>query len=1128
MPETSTAGRWTLHLSAQPRLVSQADQVLALEGLDALLLAWLALEGPTPRVRLMDLLWPEETRSPTLRNRLRQRLFTLKRRLGAEAVIGNEILSLGPAVFWPGHDAAADDGAMLASVSVADAGELAQWLTAQRDAQHASRRAHLANELARFEREGRLAEAIDLAQRQARLDPLHEHAHRQLMRLHYLHGDRAAALVAFEQCERLLKDELGVKPGAETLALLAQVENASAPMRPVVRPVAPSLLRPPRLVGRNLEWQQLLEAWARRMPVVLVGEGGLGKSRLLADLAAAQAAPVVHVAARPGDADLALTLLSRVLRALAPVRDRQLPAGVLTELARLLPELGDAPPADAGTELRLHNAVRATVAAAAAQGMFALVLDDLHLADAASLDWLRALLAEPTPVWAAALRPGPQPPALQTFLQALLSQGEAVQIALQALAPAAIAEFCDSLGLPGLEGHRWADALHQRTGGNPQYMLEILKAWWSMPQQDSANTSDAKLPTPASPAKSTLPDLPTPVSLPGLVSQRIGALSAAAIDLARCAAVAGEDFSPELAAAVLRLRPVDLADPWAELEAARVFAGERFAHDLIAEAAAASVPAPVARALHADIAGALQQGATPHPVEPARLAHHWQQAGRWPAAAVAFEASARRCAEQGRRADEAEAWRRAAQAWARADDADRRFDAMACRTEVLIKYGAGTPARLALDELESQAHEPAQQRRFVVMRLAHAQAVGDFETTLALAPAAIESAWAEGGPSQAFPIALSLSGASAKLYRGAEGVALLERLRDWIDGPEATDEQRRQYWNAMALVLDFSNRFGEALQAWRNTQHHARRLGSDLLSQAISNEAFTLNKMGRMAEAVERGREALRLDLAQGDGLTSQLDNHRLALGHHLRNIGAYGEALPMLQQAREHLQTSGLHVDAAVATHLLAVIWVHLGQPNRAHRLLADDLPRELPRRLHDMREAHRVMAARAMGDRTAAARAWQIAKAMDEADDSENLVPRVGALLVIPALPAEHAEDLAVRLADWFSARQRMGHALAAHVRAGAAALAQGSIGRARRHVQAADELARAYQPDIVYAAERFWVAAQVHEALGQPDDRRKALETARLWILERAQGLEPALQRAYLERQPINADLLRWSGR
>ena len=136
-------------------------------------------------------------------------------------------------------------------------------------------------------------------------------------------------------------------------------------------------------------------------------------------------------------------------KALAPVRDRQLPAGVLTELARLLPELGDAPPADAGTELRLHNAVRATVAAAAAQGMFALVLDDLHLADAASLDWLRALLAEPTPVWAAALRPGPQPPALQTFLQALLSQGEAVQIALQALAPAAIAEGGTRAGTTG-------------------------------------------------------------------------------------------------------------------------------------------------------------------------------------------------------------------------------------------------------------------------------------------------------------------------------------------------------------------------------------------------------------------------------------------------------------------------------------------------------------------------------------------------------------------------------------------------------------------------------------------------------------------------------------------------------
>ena len=42
-----------------------------------------------------------------------------------------------------------------------------------------------------------------------------EHAHRRVMRLHYLRGDRAAALAAFERCSSLLKRELKAQPGRE-------------------------------------------------------------------------------------------------------------------------------------------------------------------------------------------------------------------------------------------------------------------------------------------------------------------------------------------------------------------------------------------------------------------------------------------------------------------------------------------------------------------------------------------------------------------------------------------------------------------------------------------------------------------------------------------------------------------------------------------------------------------------------------------------------------------------------------------------------------------------------------------------------------------------------------------------
>ena len=53
------------------------------------------------------------------------------------------------------------------------------------------------------------------------------------MRLHYLAGDRAAGLLAFDRCEQVLKDEVGARPSPLTLALLdtlqANGSGAGAP-----------------------------------------------------------------------------------------------------------------------------------------------------------------------------------------------------------------------------------------------------------------------------------------------------------------------------------------------------------------------------------------------------------------------------------------------------------------------------------------------------------------------------------------------------------------------------------------------------------------------------------------------------------------------------------------------------------------------------------------------------------------------------------------------------------------------------------------------------------------------------------------------------------------------------------
>jgi hypothetical protein len=131
-------------------------------------------------------------------------------------------------------------------------------------------------------------------------------------------------------------------------------------------------------------------------------------------------------------------------------------------------------------------------------------------------------------------------------------------------------------------------------------------------------------PVPASAAAAGSPRrrLPTASNVAHLIGQRIERLSPMAVKLARCAAIAGADFSADLAAHVLGLRAIDLSDAWSELDAAQVLRDGAFAHDLIFEAARGSVPAPIARQLHARWPAISRRGG-----RAGARRQHWRDAG---------------------------------------------------------------------------------------------------------------------------------------------------------------------------------------------------------------------------------------------------------------------------------------------------------------------------------------------------------------------------------------------------------------------------------------------------------------------------------------------------------------------
>jgi DNA-binding SARP family transcriptional activator len=98
-----------------------------------------------------------------------------------------------------------------------------QWVIAERDRLHRlALRAH-AQLIEQLSRHQALDEAIAVAQRSLRIDPLQESMHRTLMKLYIQSGDLLNALQQFDTCARLLRRELDVEPDAETKAVQQEV-----------------------------------------------------------------------------------------------------------------------------------------------------------------------------------------------------------------------------------------------------------------------------------------------------------------------------------------------------------------------------------------------------------------------------------------------------------------------------------------------------------------------------------------------------------------------------------------------------------------------------------------------------------------------------------------------------------------------------------------------------------------------------------------------------------------------------------------------------------------------------------------------------------------------------------------
>jgi DNA-binding SARP family transcriptional activator len=909
-----------LQLSTVP-CVQVGGHDVALAPPDALMLAWLALEGPTPRERIATLLWPAST-AEAARNALRQRLFRLRKQLGADLVSGQTVLVLAENLT---HDLG-DSAKLLGELHWPESPELDTWLDRRRAAHQGQQRQQLEAQVEALEAAGDTAAALPLVQALVDAEPLSEAAHRRLMRLHYLRGDRAAALLAFDRLEALLKHEVGAAPSSETLALLATLEQA-APLeqRTPVRGAMPAaMLRPPQLVGRGAELQAMASALAAGQVVVLVGEAGMGKSRLFQALAADAALrphTLMHVSGRPGDVLVPYATLARALRQLLDQHPTAADPALRRELAPLLPEwapAANATPAAARTPLA--RPVLALLQQAQ-HALWALALDDLHFADDATLELLQALLTAPrdsAPAlrWCLGLRPPAPGSRQQALLDALATAGPHTRLALQPLTEPQLAELVDSLALPGVHGASTAALLHQRTGGNPLFALETLKlAWAEGALQGAAALSAAGLPRPA--------------SLAQLISQQLARLSAPALQLARVAAVAGVDFCIALAETLLGKTALDLADAWADLEAQHVLRGDAFSHDLIHDAVLQGLPVPIARHLHGQAAAWLEKSGG----EPARVAAHWEAAGQrsraLPALRSAAEA-ARRALREGDRIDLLLHAADIAEAEGRHDEAFDLVNSAVDGHMNTIRHADGLPL---LDRQQALARSDWQRARVTANRAWYMAVLGDYGQSLQLGEEALRQALPLGDEGLVASVRQRLGTAMGMTGHFDRALAHLRAAEPWMEA-RASAEDRVEFQGNLAAVLD---NLGQAEAA---QEHHVRAIAdsalhSDAAQRAtlLANYAISRLDAGDAQGAVEQATQAQRIvQNFDHDGGSAGFIAVLLAQGE--RGLGHYRQALHWCDRA-EAILAERIPSRLPVAQLHRAHVWLDLAQHARALQML-------------------------------------------------------------------------------------------------------------------------------------------------------------------------------------------------
>jgi tetratricopeptide (TPR) repeat protein len=650
--------------------------------------------------------------------------------------------------------------------------------------------------------------------------------------------------------------------------------------------------------------------------VLLTGEAGIGKTRLVTELArrADNAGARIAVGAGVdvgGEAPLAMwqELVPQLACTVPPPPEH---ADWPAELGRLVPDIAarlgrnTPPPPVASPELerlRVFDAVLRLVEWAASGRPVLLVAEDVHRGDPASMQLCahigRRLAARPV-LFVLTRRDRPERPAADALLADLAGRGvEIAEVELGPLSEAEVAAVARSVA------ELADDAVEQvvRTAdGNPLLAVasaRALAAGRSAPPQD----------------------------LRAAVRAAAGALPRPARDLLEVLAAAGRELSAaELAA--LRVPDRDGAEQ-AALNTGLVFrsgGGLRFRHALLAEAVRADLGEQGRR--YEQLALAIETAARSSGPVAAEVAGHLRRAGRDDLAGPRWQRAARYARSLG-------AMPEAARFWAEAVRCDP--EAAALRLELAEAYGwLGRDAdferewQAAHELLPEEKQSVAWNRRGKVLRTV----VCNPRASLAAYQRARELLPADAPQQLRVEILLGAAWCESVAGDPARGGALLGEVALLVTDPDDTTVAETANAQLMALVR--LGRFTECEAVAERGAAAARRAGRlDITYGIWIHTVCALTGAGNLTGALRAADAAV----AATRGMTVIELPCLAARAFVLSRLGRHDEALSVADEQLAKAEPMDSPVAAALARHDAGLISLAAGRYAEAAQLLTDAL---------------------------------------------------------------------------------------------------------------------------------------------------------------------------------------------